>query len=99
MSPGTETFISPSYSYAHGYDGIKVQFTVRNRTVNWLTKIGVRDASTLTSSLYPNMQPVFKGWMSTNAYFKAEGTIVNIGLGYGKALNIFNKGILSFFAL
>lgn len=96
MPNGSETFISPDAAYARGYDGFTVKFTVRNRTVNWLTKISVRDSSTLVGSKYPFMPSVFKGWMKTNAYFKAEGTLINIGLGHGYALELFNKGILSF---
>lgn len=99
VAPGSETFISPSANYASKYNGITVEFTVRNRTVNWLTKIGVRDTSKLVFGIYPDMNIVSKGWMSTSAYFKAEQGIINIGLGYGKALNIFNKGILSFFII
>ncbi len=96
LPAGKETFITPDLNYARGYDGITVKFTVRNRTVNWLTKIGVKDGSTLVGSIYPTMPSVSKGWMATNAFFKAEQGIINIGLGYGKALNIFNKGILVF---
>ena len=61
-------------------DRFTVKFTVRNRTVNWLTKIGVKDGSTLVGSMYPSMPMVSKGWMATNAFFKAEQGIINIGL-------------------
>ncbi len=40
------------------------------------------------------MPMVSKSWMSTNAFFKAEQGIINIGLGFGRALDIFNKGII-----
>ena len=96
LPAGTETFISPNSSYANTYNGVTVKFTVRNRTVNWLTKIGVKDGSTLVGSMYPSMPMVSKGWMATNAFFKAEQGIINIGLGYGRALDIFNKGIVMF---
>ena len=93
---GTETFISPNATYASQYNGVTVKFTVRNRTVNWLAKIGVRDTSALVSSTYPSMPVVSKGWMAANAFFKAECGIINIGLGFGTALELFNRGILSF---
>ena len=96
LPAGTETFISPSSSYASTYNGVTVKFTVRNRTVNWLTKIGVKDGSTLVGSMYSSMPMVSKGWMATNAFFKAEQGIINIGLGYGRALDIFNKCIVMF---
>ena len=91
-----ETFISPDAAYASKYNGVTVKFTVRNRTVNWLTKIGVRDTSALVSSTYPSMSVVSKGWTVANAFFKAECGIINIGLGAGTAWEIFNKGILYF---
>ena len=91
-----ETFISPDAAYASKYNGVTVKFTVRNRTVNLLTKIGVRDTSALVSSTYPSMPVVSKGWTVANAFFKAECGIINIGLGAGTAWEIFNKGILYF---
>ena len=91
-----ETFISPNAAYASKYNGVTVKFTVRNRTVNWLTKVGVRDTSALVSSTYPSMSVVSKGWTVANAFFKAECGIINIGLGVGTAWEIFNNGILSF---
>ena len=96
LRAGAETFISPSSSYASSYNGLTVELTVRNRTINWLTKIGVRDGSALVGSVYPSMPLVSKGWMATNAYFKAELGLINIGLGYGRALDIFNKGLIMF---
>ena len=64
--------------------------------VNSLKQIGVRNKSLLTAKKYPNMALVKKGWMPTNAFFKAENGIINIGLGYGQALDIFNSGIIWF---
>ena len=34
--------------------------------------------------------------MQTNAFFKFETTVVNIGLGKGAALDTFNNNILTF---
>ena len=45
LRPGTETFITDDMFYAKNYNGITVKFKVKNRTVNWLEKIGVRDNS------------------------------------------------------
>lgn len=42
------------------------------------------------------MPDVGKGWKETSAFFKAEGEQINIGLGKGKALDIFNQGIQRF---
>lgn len=42
------------------------------------------------------MPMVSKGWMATNAFFKAEQGIINIDLRYGRALDIFTKVIVMF---
>jgi RHS repeat-associated protein len=94
-----ETFISPTRSFSEGYDGVLVQFSVRSGTTRALEQIGVRDSSALASARFPNMANVFKGWSSTSAFFKAEGSQINIGLGQGPALDIFNSAILGFRSL
>jgi hypothetical protein len=38
----------------------------------------------------------FPGWTRTSAYFKGEDGFLNIGLGRGPALDIFNDAILGF---
>jgi hypothetical protein len=73
-----------------------VRFTVRPGTTDALASVGVRDTSALTSEAFPDMLPVFKGWMRTSAYFKGEGDQINIGLGKGTALNIFKDAIMGF---
>ncbi|ALB61133.1 hypothetical protein AFK62_00730 [Cronobacter condimenti 1330] len=56
----------------------------------------MKDCSILTKLTYPDMPDVSKGWKDLNAFFKAEGDQINIGLGKGKALDIFNEGIYNF---
>lgn len=94
LPASSETFISPSASYASRYDGVTVQFTVRSGTTKALTGIGVRDQSEALRG--SNMPAVSKGWASSNAYFKSKGKVVNIGLGQGRALSTFNQNIVSF---
>jgi hypothetical protein len=94
-----ETFISPTKAFAANYDGVLVQFNVRGGTTSALQGIGVRDASALTGQLHGGLPSVSKGWTSTNAFFKAEGTQVNIGLGRGAGLDTFNSNILNFQAI
>jgi RHS repeat-associated protein len=94
-----ETFISPTKAFAANYEGVLVQFNVRGGTTNALQSIGVRDASALTGQLHGGLPGVSKGWTSTNAFFKAEGTQVNIGLGRGAGLDTFNSNILNFQAI
>lgn len=71
-----------------------VRFTVGPGMTDALASAGVRDTSALTSEAYPEMPLVSKGWMGTSAYFKGEGVQINIGLGRGTALDIFNDAIM-----
>lgn len=74
-----------------------MRFTVRDGTTAALQDIGVRNASDVTRTRYPDMPLVSKGWRNSAAFFKGEGPgHVNIGLGGGRALDIFNDAILSF---
>jgi len=94
----SETFISPSQAYAQRYAGITVRFSVRGGTQDALAGIGIRDSSAVASAAYPGMpSPLnFSGWTRTSAYFKGERGILNIGLGRGPGLDIFNDAILGF---
>jgi hypothetical protein len=42
------------------------------------------------------MPQISKGWAATSAFFKGEGSQINIGLGRGPALDIFNEGMTGF---
>ncbi|MGH3159999.1 MAG: RHS repeat-associated core domain-containing protein [Streptosporangiaceae bacterium] len=94
-----ETFISPLEAYAARYEGTTVKFTVQAGTQDALAGLGVRDGSGVASAAYPGMSPVSGGWPSTSAFFKGEGGILNIGLGQGPALDLFNNAIEGFEAL
>ncbi len=73
-----------------------VRFIVRPGTTDSLASIGVRDSSALTAGMFPDMPLVSKGWTATSAFFKGEGDQINIGLGRGSALDIFNNAIMDF---
>ncbi len=95
----SETFISPSAEFSSAYQGQMVEFSVRPGTTSSLTSVGVRDSSAVTSAAFPDMPLVSSGWTSTAAFFKGEGGIINIGLGRGTVLDIFNDAILGFRAV
>jgi hypothetical protein len=62
-----------------------------------LLGVGVRDTSTaVLRAGYGNLPVVGPGWAATSAYFKGERGLVNIGLGNGRALDIFNSNISGF---
>ncbi|MGJ6966502.1 hypothetical protein ACSDR0_31780 [Streptosporangium sp. G11] len=91
-----ETFISPTLEYVQSYEGIIVEFALEKGTTSALAAIGVRDESPLVKATYPDMRPIFSGWKKSRAFFKEEDGQINIGLGNGRALEIFNDGIVSF---
>jgi hypothetical protein len=76
-----------------------VRFSVAPGTTQALAAVGVRDSSMLTATLYPQMPVVSSGWVATSAFFKSEGGVINVGLGSGTALDIFNGAITSFRAI
>jgi RHS repeat-associated protein len=91
-----ETFISPTRGFSEAYSGTLVRLVARPGTTDALVNVGVRDSSALTSQAFPDMPLVSKGWSADSAFFKGEGTQINIGLGRGPALNIFNEGLIDF---
>jgi hypothetical protein len=59
--------------------------------------MGIRDSPAVSLAAYPGMLPSpqsFSGWTRTSACFKGEGGVLNVGLGRGPALDIFNDAIL-----
>ncbi len=98
-----ETFISPTKGYSSNYDGVLVEFHVKNGTTKELTKIGFRDESVLTSQVYGTMSLMknrpkdAESWILHNCYFKSERRQINIGLGIGDALELFNNNIIEFY--
>jgi RHS repeat-associated protein len=96
-----ETFISPTAAYSSKYTGVLVEINTKQGTYDELMKMGVRNVA--EKHPYPELPLVenTKGWTQDNAFFKYEtpkgGTgQVNIGLGKGKALETFNKNIVSY---
>jgi hypothetical protein len=96
LSATRETFISPTRAFSEAYDGVLARITVRDGTTQRLAEIGVRDNSSLASRVLSSMPLVGRGWRNTNAFFKGEGSQINIGLGGGNALDLFNGAITGF---
>jgi hypothetical protein len=65
-------------------------------TTDALVNVGVRDTSALAARAFPDMPLESKGWTATSAFFKGGGEQINIGLGRGTALDIFNEGLIEF---
>jgi hypothetical protein len=102
----SETFTSPTLEYikavGYGNDGVIVKIQTKQGTLNKLIEIGMRnDSSDKMMEHFSKMPFVEKGWLENNALFKTEGAKyqleqINIGLGKGKALDIFNENLLYF---
>ena len=101
LLPTSETFISPTQSFSEGYSGVLVMFKLSPGTTKSLESIGVRDHSRVTRMYadMPYIEDVKKQeglWKDKYAYFKGEDRQINIGLGTGRALDIFNINIKLF---
>ncbi|WP_261458918.1 hypothetical protein [Serratia fonticola] len=90
-----ETFLSPTRAFSEGYEGILVRFDLKAGTTDALKAIGVRDNSKVTRAFsdMPFVSTIKDGWKNSYAYFKGERGQLNIGLGTGKTLDVFNAGI------
>jgi len=91
-----ETFISPTAEFSQSYKGVLVKFQMSEGTTDALMDIGVRARGANAASLFPDLPTVESGWGQTNALFKPEGGQINIGLGNGGALDLFNDSIRGF---
>lgn len=96
MPATTETFISPTQAFSENYAGVLVRFQTKAGTYDKLKNVGFRAHGTKSANLFPELSPVKRGWGKRGAQFKPEGDQVNIGLGKGKALEIFNDNVVGF---
>lgn len=99
MPYSKETFISTLQSYSAGYNGVLVEFTVENGTLGKLRSIGaIQPRSRILKSMFPELPTLetVTNWRNNYAYFKFENDTLNIGLGRGKASDIFNECIRFF---
>lgn len=72
------------------------KFEVKAGTTAALKEIGVSNNTAQSVRDYGVMSKVECGWNVNNAFFKGEGLQTNIGLGQGRAREIFNNNIISF---
>jgi hypothetical protein len=96
LSPTSETFTSPTQSYSEAYRGHLVKISVKAGTIEKLKSVGTSDGSADVIKKFGEMPRNSQGWINSKSYFKKEGAQVNIGLGKGKALEIFNENINGF---
>lgn len=107
----TFTSPSLEYIQAIGYggDGHVVKFYANHGTLNALESIGVRnDATDRMMGYFPDMPHVttVTGWTQNKAMFKTEGRNlappvgpdgqINVGLGRGPGIDIFNQNLKAF---
>lgn len=99
MPATTETTTSPTRAFSEDYDGVLVEFKLQPGTIAELAAIGVSDGSKMVRKKYPDMPVGESGWNQEHARFKKEGKQINIALGQGDALDIFNDNITDFNAV
>lgn len=100
-----ETTTSPTRAFSESYEGYLVQFKMKKGTIDELKLIGVTDGNPLVKRLFGKMpmnSEVGGNWSKSKARFKVEtlritnSKQVNIALGQGEALNIFNNNIIEY---
>ena len=106
LTASSETFTSPTLTYIKntGYNGTIVKFQMKTGTIEKLKKIGTVKKSDSGRELMKDFGDLLinkKGWIQESTLFKIEGTKlgtsqVNIGLGKGKGVEIFNENIINF---
>jgi hypothetical protein len=106
-SVNNETSTSPNASFSQSYDGVLVKMWVEPGTIDKLKAIGVRgqqDLLPLLQQSFGNLPHSGKGWHPTKVQFKVETNEVvtpnfkqvNIQLGSGEGVKIFNHNLLYF---
>lgn len=92
-----ETTTSPTLEFSEKYEGYLVQFKVKRGTIKQLEKIGVavRNHREILR-LYPSLDKDIAPWSEEFARFKLERNQINIALGKGRALDLFNDNIIEF---
>ena len=96
MPATRETFISPTREFSANYDGVLIKFQLEKGTTDSLRKIGVRAHGKTSKEALPDLPEVKSRWGNSKALFKPEKGQINIGLGTGKGLDIFNDSIRGF---
>ena len=71
-----------------------IKYKVKKGTTEKLVNIGVRGESSTLAKEFSNMPKSESGWGKNHARFKEEKGQLNIGLGKGDALDIFNENIV-----
>jgi hypothetical protein len=108
ISPTGECTTSPNQDFSEDYEGVLVKFYVKKGTIDKLRLIGVSDGHPRVTHYFGDMPSAKKvkettgmSWNQTRARFKVEtlektgNQQVNIALGKGDALDIFNENIVT----
>jgi len=95
--PGTtETSTSPTQAFSEDYEGVLIKYYLNNGTIDQLRTIGRTDGSNLVTEQFGDMPLGTSGWINDFIRFKKEGNQVNIQLGRGPGINIFNDNLKAF---
>lgn len=96
MPATKETSTSPLQAFSEDYDGILFKYYVDLGTIDNLLTIGRTDGSGLVAAQFGDMPQAVSGWINEFVRFKKEGTQVNIQLGRGPGIDVFNENLIAF---
>jgi len=97
----SETSTSPTISFSEDYDGVLVKYYLRHGTINQLVQYGRKaQYNDLITQQFGDMPIAQRGWANNYVCFKKEGGTsrpqVNIQLGIGPGISIFNDNLIAF---
>ena len=83
----------PTQHFSEAYEGVLVRFQMRAGTEKALRDVAVSAANLGTKRQFPSLKLGGK-WMDDGTLLKIERGQLNIGLGRGKGLDVFNENIV-----
>jgi hypothetical protein len=98
MPATTETSTSPTQAFSESYQGVLVKYYVQHGTIDKLTEFGTTDGHEVVREQFGELVklPAGTGWIDDYARFKYEKGQVNIQLGRGPGIDIFNANLIAF---
>lgn len=92
-----ETTTSSNIAFSENYEGYLVQFKMKRGTIEQLENIGIAgENNKMVLRKHQNLKQDISPWNENYSRFKLEKGQVNIALGKGKALDLFNNNIEEF---
>lgn len=91
----SEKMVSPTQHFSEAYEGVLVKFQMRPGSTGSLYDSAVSVANNATKKQFPSLKLGGK-WMDDGTILKIEKGQLNIGLGRGHGLDVFNENIVGY---